>query len=219
MRRVRGRLRPEPAVRSAHAIAVIDPGVGYTQICAILRITLIERFPEDAQTLHAEMLALLLSQEAERDWSHLSGSFSFKVVKGAEYVYFQYSDPGVPSGSSRSVVAVLRRRAIKSAELKAWISKAIHELSDDSPALESLSTIRSRYGELRGERLREHVATSYQQWFDSIARVPPEGRALALYQDLSSAYVIGKQLPKLPQAEGTGRDPERIAEQYMLNCL
>ena len=53
-----------------------------------------ERLPEDAQTLHAEALALLIALEGEREWSHLSGSFSTKTVKGADYVYFQYSDPG-----------------------------------------------------------------------------------------------------------------------------
>ncbi|MEZ5989291.1 MAG: nucleotidyltransferase domain-containing protein [Planctomycetota bacterium] len=53
-----------------------------------------DRLPEDAQTLYAELLALLLTQEAERDWSHLSGSFTSKIIKGREYVYFQYSDPG-----------------------------------------------------------------------------------------------------------------------------
>lgn len=55
---------------------------------------MIQRLPEDAQTLHAEALALLLALESERGWSHLSGSFSNKIVKGTEYVYFQYSDPG-----------------------------------------------------------------------------------------------------------------------------
>lgn len=55
---------------------------------------MIERLPEDAQTLHAELLALLLAAEAGRDWSHLAGTFSSKQVKGSEYVYFQYSDPG-----------------------------------------------------------------------------------------------------------------------------
>jgi len=119
----------------------------------------------------------------------------------------------------RLALTALRRRAIKSAELKACISKNMDKLPDDSPALKSFSTIHSQYGTFRGERLREQVATSYQQWFESIARVPPDGRALALFQDLSAAYVIGKQLPRLPQAEGTGRDPGRIAEQYMLNCL
>ena len=36
----------------------------YAEFCT-LRITMIERLPEDTLTLHAEMLALLLSQEVE----------------------------------------------------------------------------------------------------------------------------------------------------------
>lgn len=55
---------------------------------------MIDRLPEDAQTLHAEVLALMLAQERERSWSHLSGTFTTKTIKGADYVYFQYSDPG-----------------------------------------------------------------------------------------------------------------------------
>ncbi len=55
---------------------------------------MIDRLPEDAQTLHAEALALLLANERERNWSHLSGTFTTKTIKGADYVYFQYSDPG-----------------------------------------------------------------------------------------------------------------------------
>jgi hypothetical protein len=55
---------------------------------------MITRLPEDAQTLYAEAIALLLAMESERDWSHLQGSFSTKQIKGADYVYFQYSDPG-----------------------------------------------------------------------------------------------------------------------------
>lgn len=60
----------------------------------MLRITMIDRLPEDAQTLYAETIGLLLALERGRGWSHLSGSFSTKSVKGGEYVYFQYSDPG-----------------------------------------------------------------------------------------------------------------------------
>ena len=55
---------------------------------------MISRLPEDALTLHAETLALLLSREGERGWSHLSGAFTTKRIRGSDYVYFQYSDPG-----------------------------------------------------------------------------------------------------------------------------
>lgn len=70
---------------------------------------MIERLPEDAQTLHSELLALLLLRERDRDWSHLSGSFANKRVKGREYVYFQYSDPG---GTRRQFSVGRRSEAI-----------------------------------------------------------------------------------------------------------
>jgi hypothetical protein len=56
--------------------------------------TMIDRLPEDAQTLHAELLALLLAHDRARGFAHLSGTFTTKAIGGAEYVYFQYSDPG-----------------------------------------------------------------------------------------------------------------------------
>lgn len=55
---------------------------------------MVDRLAEDTQTLYAELLALLLALEGGRGWAHLSGSFTTKRIKGAEYVYFQYSDPG-----------------------------------------------------------------------------------------------------------------------------
>lgn len=55
---------------------------------------MLDRQQEDTQTLHAELLALLLASEAERGLSHLSGTFATKRINSAEYVYFQYSDPG-----------------------------------------------------------------------------------------------------------------------------
>lgn len=55
---------------------------------------MIHRLPEDAATLYAETLAVLLAREQDRDWSHLSGGFATKTIKGADYLYFQYSDPG-----------------------------------------------------------------------------------------------------------------------------
>lgn len=55
---------------------------------------MIQRHPEDTQTLHAELLALLLAQEGGRTWSHLSGTFLTKAIANGEYLYFQYSDPG-----------------------------------------------------------------------------------------------------------------------------
>ncbi len=59
---------------------------------------MIQRHPEDTQTLHAELLALLLAIEGGRALAHLAGTFTTKTIAGRTYVYFQYSDPG---GSKR----------------------------------------------------------------------------------------------------------------------
>jgi hypothetical protein len=69
----------------------------------------IDRLPEDAQTIYAETLAVLLGDEAERSLSHLSGTFTTKTVKGIEYLYFQYSDPG---GARRQFAIGRRDRAL-----------------------------------------------------------------------------------------------------------
>ena len=55
---------------------------------------MIQRHPEDTQTLYAELSALLLALDGERGRSHLAGSFSTKAIAAGEYIYFQYSDPG-----------------------------------------------------------------------------------------------------------------------------
>ncbi len=53
-----------------------------------------ERYPEDTQTLHAELFALLLAQRGRAEWPQLAGTFTTKTIAGTDYVYFAYSDPG-----------------------------------------------------------------------------------------------------------------------------
>jgi hypothetical protein len=62
------RLRETRAVAGWAQDRPLDPAAnpGYTQIGDTLRITMVEPLPEDAQTLLAELLALLLAQERER---------------------------------------------------------------------------------------------------------------------------------------------------------
>jgi len=71
-----------------------------------------DRLAEDAQTLYAELLMLLLARENQRQWSHLAGTFTFKSIAGGEYVYFQYSDPG---GRKRQFSIGPRTKAVDAA--------------------------------------------------------------------------------------------------------
>jgi hypothetical protein len=53
-----------------------------------------ERLPLEIQTLYAELLERLTAREASRAIGHVPGSFVSKMVKGQEYLYFQYAQPG-----------------------------------------------------------------------------------------------------------------------------
>jgi hypothetical protein len=93
------------------------------------------------------------------------------------------------------------------------------KLQGDKATIE-LQNIEKEFSKLQVQaNARVQVATFYKSWFQKFASLPPSGRALALYQDLSSAYVLGNTLEKLPEEEKTARKPERVAQQLMLNCL
>lgn len=53
-----------------------------------------ERQPLVVQTLYAELMEQMLALEASRSIGDVQGCFTTKKIKGEEYVYFQYSDPG-----------------------------------------------------------------------------------------------------------------------------
>ncbi len=118
-------------------------------------------------------------------------------------------------------LAPLRRWAIASPELKAWLKAALEKVSAGDPVREAFLLLERAMDTFVSseEAAKEQVARSYKEWFDKIQRVSPNGRTLTLYQDLSSAYVLGKHLPKLPKSEAPGRDAGKVAEQLMLHCL
>jgi hypothetical protein len=124
---------------------------------------------------------------------------------------------GTPKAAKRRIaLPPLRRWATANAELETWLSG----LPKTDPAYKDLRDLATGFRKYAFENeARGQVARFYKSWFEKIAAVQPSGRALALYQDFSTAYVLGKPLPDLPDDEGTARRPERIAEQFMLQCL
>ena len=133
---------------------------------------------------------------------------------------YQYYLPGgvLKPGKTRIAIPPLRRWAVARTQLEGWLKQAVKRLPKDDVAHSQLSEILRNFGHLSLDS-RMQVATFYKEWFDSISAVSAPGRALALYQDLSSAYVIGKKLPDLPKDEGTARKPWQVAKQFMVNCL
>ena len=135
----------------------------------------------------------------------------------------RYYVPGQPlhSGIVRIALRPLRRCAIASPSLKTWLAETVASLPVGDPARAEFAAIEKDFPKLRVQpNGKEQIAKFYKSWLDRFAVLPQPGRALALYQDLSSAYVLGRNLKQLPEKkEGTARRPERIAQQLMLNCL
>lgn len=137
---------------------------------------------------------------------------------GSGYQFF-LSGGHATTPSVRLVLPSLRRRVVVGPTLKVWLDQAIATLAPSHPAHAEFSEIRRNLTVLsQKERAREQVAKTYKDWFDAIASAPKAGRSMALFQDLSSAYALGKSLPELPD-EGTARRPEAVVEPLMLSCL
>ncbi|HEX7422632.1 MAG TPA: hypothetical protein VF311_01920 [Terriglobales bacterium] len=136
---------------------------------------------------------------------------------GIGYQYHVPAGKRRPKPAKRRIaLPPLRRWATVSRELEAWLAG----LPKNDPAYKELRDLAPRFSKYTLEdEARRQVARFYKAWFDKIADTPASGRALALYQDFSTAYVLGKPLPDLPEDEKTARRPERIAEQFMLQCL
>ena len=122
--------------------------------------------------------------------------------------------------SARLPLAPLRRWVGATPELSTWLKDATARMPAGEPARVEFLRLLKSYPFISNDPLaRDEVVRFYKQWFDSIAAHPKSGRALALFQDLSSAYVLGKTLKTLPKSEASTRNPARIAEQLMSNCL
>jgi len=135
---------------------------------------------------------------------------------------YQYYIPGgrLMKGVVRVALGPLRRLAIWSSDLKIWIENSLSRIPETDPAHHEFSTILRNFQVLSDEdQARLQVARFYNDWFNKLQATAPQGRALALYQDFSSAYVLGKSLKDLPSRGNQARSASRLAKQFMGNCL
>lgn len=135
---------------------------------------------------------------------------------------YRYHLPGgvLMEPKARVAIGALRRWTSSSNALRDWFASEQAKLPPGSPEQNEFRTLQSQYPALLDSKItKKQVARTYRQWLDKIIAVAPAGRALALYQDLSAAFVTGKMLADLPDETGPSRRPDRVAEQLMLNCL
>lgn len=138
---------------------------------------------------------------------------------GTAYQYY-LSDGFKKKGKARIAIAPLRRTVVLSLELKPWLEATLTCLSSDDSDYMELKQLDDQLGTILSSGIsREQTARFYSEWLNRIENAAPAARSLALYQDFSSAYVLGRQLPLLPPSGSSVRKAERVAEYFMLNCL
>lgn len=140
------------------------------------------------------------------------------VGVGSGFQYF-LSGGFASSADAKLALAPLRRRAVAGAQLKEWLDRVARTLPPAHPAHGTFSLLRRHYSLVSApSRAREQIVAFYKEWYSAIAAVPAKGRSMALFQDLSAAYALGKILPNL-EGEGAAREAGAVAQALMLNCL
>lgn len=136
---------------------------------------------------------------------------------------YRYYVPGgiIRQSKTRIALTPVRRLATANNHLKSWLAQAAKRLPRNSPEKSEFIKLEKSIAKYQREKELAHhqVAEFYKLWIERLEEIPPPGRALALYQDLSSAFVVGKQLPSLPITTSTPSRPEKVVQQLMLNCL
>jgi hypothetical protein len=137
---------------------------------------------------------------------------------------YQYAIPGRQPQSARTKVRIalppLKCLLVWSPDLKDWLDAALRRLSKADSLHGELTTFLRHFDSFQGkDRARKHNADFYFKWLRRLESASPSSRAVTLYQDFSSAFVIGKRLHQLSRpADGIG-NPAAVAKQLMVNCL
>ena len=145
------------------------------------------------------------------------------VSLGTSYAYY-ISCGATKQGRVRLAIPPLRRWAVAQG-LRGWLRDCARRLSPTDPFQRDFAYLLEKFDLLRDrDAAAMQIAEFQKKWFEKIETVPQAGRALALYQDLSAAFVLGRQLPLLPQSTlpnspSTILEAGKVAEQLMLKCL
>lgn len=135
---------------------------------------------------------------------------------------YHYHAPGLVARReplARLAVRSLRKRVRAPGSLRDWLAGCLEELDEADDRRPELEELKKRFAQLVHDGGRRQVASSWRDWFAEVAELSPPSRPLALYQEFSRAYLLGKALPPVPSETGSARKPYQPAQQLMLHCV
>lgn len=137
---------------------------------------------------------------------------------GGGYQYYLPGGPKLTAAKAKVALTPLRRTAIADTSLQGWLKAAMKSTSPTDRSHQEFKKLSDRFDTII-LKSKEQISGSYRSWLETISGIPEEGRALALYQDLSAAFVLGKQLSLISGESGNARRPSVPARQLMMSCL
>jgi hypothetical protein len=135
---------------------------------------------------------------------------------------YHYHPPGVAvrrDPLARLAVRSLRKRMRAPDELRDWLGRCLKGLDEEDDRRPELEDLRRKFSHLVQDGGRRQVATVWRDWFAEVAELSPPSRPIALYQEFSRAFLLGKSLPPVPSESGSARKPYQPAQQLMLHCV
>ena len=135
---------------------------------------------------------------------------------------YHYHAPGLlprKDPMARLAVRSLRKRVRAPDGLKAWLDGCVKVLDEADERRPELEELRRKFSQLVQDGGRRQVASLWRDWFAEVAELSPPSRPLALYQEFSRAFLLGKSLPPVPSETGSAKKPYQPAQQLMLHCV
>jgi hypothetical protein len=135
---------------------------------------------------------------------------------------YHYHPPGLAPRRepvARLAVRSLRKRVRAPDQLRDWLGRCAAGLDGEDDRRPELEDLKKKFASLVQDGGRRQVATVWRDWFAELADLSPPSRSLALYQEFSRAFLLGKALPPVPSETGSARKPYQPAQQLMLHSV
>jgi hypothetical protein len=135
---------------------------------------------------------------------------------------YHYHSPGLAARRdpmARLAVRSLRKRVRAGDELREWLDRCLKDLDAADDRRPELEELRKKFAQLVHDGGRRQVASVWRDWFVEVADLSPPSRPLALYQEFSRAFLLGKSLPPVPTETGSAKKPYQPAQQLMIHCV
>jgi hypothetical protein len=147
------------------------------------------------------------------------GLVRFPSIGAGKSYQYHISGGRLLQGATRIAMSPVRRLVGWSPAVRGWLQENLAKLPKGDAAYSEFVSLERNFQSFQADgQARMQTARFYRDWIRRLEASTSDSRALALYQDFSSAFVLGKSLTELPPTENV-RSPARIAKQFMVNCL